>query len=75
MEIALHAQVDEPYLEHLPGDRVRVHADISHNIEELLAKFAHLSHRQLQELQALWGDPETDRKFTDLNDFVLIRKN
>ena len=72
MEIALHTEVDEPYLEALADGRVRLHADIHQTIETLLDKFAHLSTDQLELLKALWVDSTTARKFTNCGDYVLI---
>ena len=72
MEIALYAELDEPYLERLEHGRVRVHADINQTIEGLLDKFAELGSEQLEVLKELWVDAAKTRKFTNGGDYVLI---
>ena len=74
MEIALHDESIEPFVELLPGGVVRLHAHAGLDLAAYFENQTELPHHAACEIRELWFNPEIERKFQPREGFVLISR-
>jgi hypothetical protein len=74
MEIALHDETIEPFVESLSGGSVRVHAHPKCDIEQFLNSQPDLNPLIVDGIRDLWFSPDIERKFDRRGDYVLVTR-
>lgn len=74
MEIALHDETIDPFVESLPGGAVRLHAHSGLDIEAFLQSQADLHPLVVDGIRDLWFNPEVERKFDRRDGYVLVSR-
>lgn len=74
MEIALHDDSIDPFVETLPGGAVRLHAHAGLDLAEYLNNQNELPADVANGIRDLWFDPEVERNFDLRDGYVLITR-
>ena len=74
IEVALHEDLERPFLERLPGGTARVHASIKHHSEAILAVLNPLLEPGEGDLvSGIMADDSVEREFEQHPEFLLIK--
>lgn len=74
MEIALHDDSIDPFVEKLPGGSVRLHAHAGLDLAEYLNSQNELPADVANGIRDLWFDPEVERNFDLRDGYVLVSR-
>ena len=74
MELALHDETIEPFVEPLPGGLVRLHAHPDCDLDAFLNSQADFNPLIVDGLRELWSNPEIDRNFDRRENYVLVTR-
>lgn len=74
MEIALHDDPIDPFVESLPGGSVLLHAHPDCDVENFLATQTGVDSQISAGLIDLWKNPNTLRTFEPRDGYVLVRR-
>ncbi len=74
MEIALHDETIEPFVESLPGGVVRLHAHPDCDVEAFLQSNPDLHPLVVDGIRELWFNPNLERNYDRRDNYVLITR-
>lgn len=72
VEVALHDEVIEPFLEIMDGGTVRIHGCVDSDLPQFLDGQMALTELQKSNFLRLWNSPDDERHFSRGPGFVLI---